>query len=451
MDAEVVVVGAGVAGLTAARRLEHAGRSVVVLEARDRVGGRTYTVDLPNGEPVDLGGQWVGPTQDRVLALIAELGIETFATYDDGELMARLATDAAPVRTTGATFGLPKHVLVEVGIAQQRLERMARSVPLDAPWRAAKAARWDGQTAESWITRNLRTKLGRQFWRLVVVAVFSCEATDVSLLHFAFYCHSGGLWDRLLGTTGGAQQDRIVGGAQTISTRMAASLSQARLGVRVRAIEHDADRVVVHHDGGRVTARRAVVAIPPTLAGRIEWRPGLGGTRSQLHQNVPMGSVIKTMTVYERPFWRDAGLNGQAVSLVDPVSVVFDNSPADASCGILLAFIEGRASHELRPLSTEARRRRVEDQLVVHFGSEARRSTHYVEQDWAAEELSGGCYGGRLTPGVWTQLGPALAAPIGPIHWAGTETSDVWSGYIDGAVRSGERTAREVHAALPPA
>jgi monoamine oxidase len=448
MDADVVVIGAGVAGLTAARQLERAGRTAIVLEARDRVGGRTYTVDLPNSVAVDLGGQWVGPTQDRVMALIGELGIETFGTYDEGETMVRLAADGAPVRANGQTFGLPKYVLVEVGIAQQRLERMARSIPLDAPWTASKAQQWDGQTAESWIRRNLRTRLGRQFWRLVVAAVFSCEATDVSLLHLLFYCHSGGLWDRLLGTTGGAQQDRIVGGAQTISTRVAASLRDVRLGAPVRAIEHGGGGVTVHHDHGRVTASRAIVAIPPTLAGRIAWHPGLGGMRSQLHQNLPMGSVIKTMTVYDRPFWRDAGLNGQAVSLIDSVSVVFDNSPADASCGILLAFIEGRASHELRPLGIEARRRRVEDQLVVHFGSQARNATDYVEQDWAEEEWSGGCYGGRLTPGVWTQLGPALASPIGAIHWAGTETADVWSGYIDGAVRSGERAAREVDAAL---
>ena len=442
---DVVVVGAGLAGLTAARRLQQAGRPVVVLEARDRVGGRTLNHTLADGTLVELGGQWVGPGQDRVLALLRELDIATFPTWDEGQNVAALKAGAGPKRFRGDTFGMPPHVLADVGLSQRRIESMARRVPLDAPWEAERAERWDGQTVETWLRRNVRTATGRDFWRLMVGAVFACEATDLSLLHFLFYCHSGGLLDSLLGTTGGAQQDRIVGGPQSVSERMAAELD-VRLEVPVRHIDHGEDGVVVHHDGGggSVTADAVVVAVPPTLAGRIGYAPGLGGRREQLTQNVPMGSVIKTMTVYDEPWWRAEGLSGQAVGVGRAIGVTFDNSPTDGSCGILLGFAEGRHAHELREQPPAARRALVAEDLASYFGPRARRSRDYVEKDWAEEEWSAGCYGGRLTPGVWTQLGPALRAPIGRIHWAGTETAAVWNGYMDGAVRSGERAAREV-------
>ena len=442
---DVVVVGAGVAGLTAARRLTEAGRSAVVLEARDRVGGRTLNHTLDNGVTVELGGQWVGPTQDRIVALIGELGLAMFPTHEAGDHLVGWDGAKQAKRYRGTTFGLPPHVVVDVAVAQRRLESMAREVPLDAPWQAAKASRWDGETAESWIRRNLRTPLGREFWRLVVCALFSCETTDLSLLHLLFYCHSGGLWERLLGTGGGAQQDRVVGGSQLVSIRMADALD-VRLDAPVRRIEHTADGVIVHHDGEGATLRAgaAIVAVPPVLAGRIDYRPALGGLRDQLTQNVPMGSVIKTMTVFERPWWRDEGLSGQAAGIGRQVTVVYDNSPPDASCGVLLGFIEGRASHEARRLSLDDRRALVARDLATYFGPRALDAVDYVERDWADEPWSGGCYGGRLTPGVWTQLGPALREPIGRIHWAGTETAERWSGYLDGAVRSGERAAAEV-------
>ena len=279
----------------------------------------------------------------------------------------------------------------------------------------------------------------------MVSAVFSCEATDLSLLHLLFYCHSGGLWNRLLGTGDGAQQDRVVGGSQVVSLRMAESLD-VRLGAPVRRIDQSHDGVTVHHDGAGspLRAASAIVATPPVLAGRIDYRPRLGGLREQLTQNVPMGSVIKTMTMYDRPWWRDDGLSGQAAGMGQAVGVVFDNSPTDASCGILLGFIEGKASHEARKLAPEERRQAVARDLAAYFGPRALDGIDYVEQDWAEEEWSGGCYGGRLTPGVWTQLGPALREPIGRLHWAGTETAERWNGYFDGAVRSGERAAVEV-------
>lgn len=446
---EVAVVGAGLAGLATARQLARADRSVVVLEARDRVGGRTLNHHLRDGSTVEVGGQWVGPQQRTILRLIRELGLDTHPTRDVGTHLSALRPGEEATAYTGDTFGMPPHVLVDVGIAQKRLESMASKVPLDAPWRAPKASSWDGQTLESWLRRNVRTSMGRQFLRTATAAVFACEAGELSLLSFLFYIRSGGMLDQLLGTTGGAQQDRVIGGTQLISERMAADLD-VRLSQSVRSIRHANGRAVLRTDDLEVSAERVVVAVPPALVPRISFDPPLSGQRMQLAQNMPMGSVIKTMTVYERPWWRDRGLSGQAIVIDGPISVVFDNSSHGSDLGVLLGFAEGRHAHELRALSLDARRRAVEDTLVRCFGGQARDSIDYVEKDWAAEEWSAGCYGGRLAVGAWCHYGDALRRPEGVVHWAGTETAEVHNGYMDGAVGSGHRAAAEVEAALVP-
>jgi len=444
-EVDVVVVGAGLAGLTVARELQRAGRSVCVLEARDRVGGRTLQHTFRDGIGVELGGQWVGPTQDRVLALVEELGLDTFPTFDDGEQVVLLKGDRK--RYTGDP-PLPLPSLVEVGMTQKRLERLARAVPLDAPWDAVRAVELDGQTVESWLRRSLRTSTAREFWRLVTQAVLSADASDVSLLHFCFYLHSGGMLDRLISVRHGAQQDRVVGGTQQLSERLAAIVGSVVTSAPVRRITQDDRGVTVHHDAGEVQGTRVVVTVPPTLAGRIDYVPALPAARDQLTQKMPMGAVVKCMALYDEPFWRRDGLSGQAASFELPVGVTFDNSPPDANFGVLLGFIEARHGRDASAMSAEGRRRLVLDSFQQYFGPKAADAIDYVDLDWSAEPYSRGCYGAHLAPGVWTQYGHALRRPVGRIHWAGTETADVWNGYMDGAIRSGERAAEEVLAAL---
>ncbi len=465
LEADVAVVGAGLAGLVAARRIAAAGARPLVIEARDRVGGRLLNEQLGDGKVAEIGGQWSGPTQHRIAALGAELGVGTFPTHDEGrhllELGGKLAsftghlTDARLELVRDLAKAISPLALADLEQARLRLDRMARQVPLDAPWSAPKAERWDGQTFATWIRRNARTAAARTLFELATEAVWAAEPSDVSLLHVLFYTHSGGGFNTLIGTGGGAQQDRFHGGSQRLALLMAEQLGdELLLGHPVRRIRHGDGSVVVEADeeagGGRlaVRARRAIVAIPPTLAGRVSYDPPLHGLRDQLTQRMPQGTVVKTMAVYDTPFWREQGLSGQAISEAGPARVVFDNSPPDGSPGVLLGFLEGRLARQLGARPAAERREAILAGHARLFGDRAARPERFLERVWAEEEWTRGCYGCLMTTGGWTEYGRALREPIGPLHWAGAETATVWNGYMDGAVQSGERAADEVLAAL---
>ena len=443
-EADVVVVGAGLAGLAAARRLKARDASVIVVEARGRVGGRVHNHDIGDGKVVEVGGQWIGPTQDRLAALAKELGIETFPTYGQGDNVMEYGGSLR--RYSGSIPRINPAVLIDVERAQRRLNHLARAVPLDAPWEAPNAARLDGQTLATWMRRNLATKPGRMLLELGVEAVWAAQPEDMSLLHVLFYIHSAGSLEMLFGTEGGAQQDRFVGGSQRVPIRMAEELGEERLvlGAPVRRIEHSQTGVTVHADGNELRGRRAIVAVAPTLAARIAYDPPLPGYRDQLTQRMPLGTVAKCMAIYDEPFWRAEGLSGQGTSDRGPVRLMFDNSPPDGSPGVLLGFLEGRRARELGRLPEQERRTAVIDCFARLFGPRAATPDAYVERLWAEEEWTRGCYGCHMPTGAWTNYGPALRPPIGPLHWAGAEYAQVWNGYMDGAVRSGDATAADV-------
>lgn len=460
IETDVAVVGAGLAGLVAARRLLAAGTEPVVMEARERVGGRLLNEEIGDGKVVEVGGQWIGPTQERLAALARELGVVTFPTHDEGrhliEMFGRRTsytgalTDARVGLLRDLARAIPPLALADLEQARARLDRMAREVPLEEPWMASKAAEWDRQTFATWVARNTRTEAAHSLFELATEAVWAAEPGDVSLLHVLFYTHSGGGFNTLVGTGGGAQQDRFHGGSQRLALLMAEQLGaeRVRLGAPVRRIEHGEGGVVVHADELTVRARRAIVAIPPTLAGRVAYDPPLPARRDQLTQRMPQGTVIKTMAIYERPFWREQGLSGQATSDAGPARVVFDNSPPDGSPGVLLGFLEGRLARQWGARPPAERRDAVLAGHARLFGELAWRPERFVERVWAEEEWTRGCYGCLMTPGGWTEYGRALRAPIGPLHWAGAETATVWNGYMDGAVQSGERAATEARQAL---
>lgn len=445
MSWDVVVVGAGLSGLAAARAVAAEGRSVVVVEARDRVGGRTEGGTLADGQWIELGGQWVGPTQDRMYALLDELGLRTVPTWNDGDIVFGLGRRTGRLAgRKGAVPRLNPVALADLAQGVTRFGRLARRTDLDAPWATASADRLDEQTLATWVRRNLRTPQARAYFELYSEAVLACQPADVSLLHALFYTRSGTDMDTLMAVDRGAQQDRIEGGSVLVSQRMAEGLD-VRLGQPVASVAQDATGVdVVTRDGERFRGSRVVVTLPPTLAGRLRYEPLLPSRRDQLTQKLPAGSVIKVYAVYPRPFWRDEGLNGQAGSDRGPVKVVFDNTPPGYDRGILMGFLEGAAAREWSARTPAQRRTAVVECLVRYFGPQAAEPVEYVERDWTAEEFTRGCYGAHFAPGVWTGFGDALREPVGRVHWAGAECSPVWNGYMEGAVLSGEATAREV-------
>jgi monoamine oxidase len=440
-DCDVIVVGAGLAGLTAARELSAAGLEVRVLEARDRVGGRTLSQPVSDHpeDIIEVGGQWVGPTQHEVLGLARELGIATYPTHATGKNLFEDGRGKLK-RYRGTIPMLPPHVMVDYGQADLRLKRLINRVDPAAPWEAEDAERLDEQSFATWIRRTAKTKTAREALTTAIRAVFSVEPADVSLLHVLFYAAAAGGWDDLLDTEGGAQQDRLAGGTQQLSVRMSEELGdRVMLSAPVRSIHSEGEGVVV----GELRSRRVIVAVPPVLAGRIDYDAPLPAPRDQLTQRMPMGSVIKCIAVYEEAFWRQDGLSGQAISLPGPAQVVFDNTPPNGSPA-LLAFLEGKDARELAHLSEAERRDAVLRCFQRLFGRRAAHPVLYVEKDWSAEPYSRGCYAGVFGPGAWTAYGRLLREPVGRIHWAGTETATRWMGYMDGAIQSGKRAAAEV-------
>src|SRR5262252_5872013 len=449
-EADVIVVGAGLAGLAAARHLQGAGYSVLVIEARDRVGGRVLNHSLGGGQVVDVGGQFVGPAQRHILGLAAELGVVTLPIFTSGLTILEFGGRRHSYRRAPMLSPLQ---LVDSGRAIVALQRMARRVPVDAPWRAAGAAAADSRTLADWARRNVRTRLGRFAVEAFSRGVLACEPGEVSLLHVLFYLRAAGGFRQLTEVAGAAQQDRFAGGSQLIALRMAERLGpdRVRLGAPVTRIEQEASRVVAHSAAGAVTGRRAVVAAPPALAGRIGYDPPLPADRDQLTQAAPMGSVIKCLAAYDEPFWRQAGYNGQATSDGPAARVTFDTGPPDGSPGVLLGFVTGAEARRLARAGPVQRRAEVLASFARYFGPAATRPADYAEHDWTADPWTRGCYGAHFPPGTWTQFGPALRRPVGLLHWAGTETATSWSGYMDGAVQSGERAAAEVLEALADA
>jgi monoamine oxidase len=443
-EADVCVVGAGLAGLTAARRLSQAGRSVVVLEARDRVGGRVWTKTSRNGVPVDMGACFIGPHHDRMHALTKEMGVSTFTTFVGGDNV--LATGGKVRRYRGDIPRVSPVALLSAAQAIARMNAMAKQVPVDAPWDAPKAAAWDALSVRAWLTAlHVPTRLARDLVEATVRACFATELSEVSFLNWLFLVHSADGVDALMNIAGGYQDSQFEGGVGQVPDAMAAELGDAVvLGAPVHAVRQGGDRVEVTSAGGDVTARRVVLTLPRALAAGIRFDPVLPADHALLIHQVPAGTEVKMVALYDEPFWRHEGMSGASVATDDQIEVTLDTGQPNHAQGVVAGYSAGPRARALAALDEAARREVFVRMLTTRLGPRAADPVEVLEQNWAEEEWTRGCSMGHFPTGVLSQYGRRLREPVGRLHWAGTETATTSYGAMDGAVRSGERVCEEI-------
>jgi monoamine oxidase len=436
---DVIVVGAGLSGLVAARRLAAAGVTLAVLEARDRVGGRTLSVPLGRGV-ADLGGQWITASQTRVLALAGELGLERFAQHREGQAVVVEDGPGSLWSRLGTALALGRQI--------RRIERMRRRVPLGQPDQAAEAARWDAMTLGDWLAR-VRSARARASLALLARLHFAAEPEELSLLHALHALQAG---SGLVGNeTLAGHEVRLAGGAQGLSLRLAGDLAALGVGVHlgrpVLRVEQSADAVALACADATYRARLVILAMPPVAIARLAVSPPWPAARLALHQGMTLGPVIKHVLAYERAFWRERGLSGEVYDAAGPVSAVVDHTDAAGAQPALQAFVLGAQARRLSALDAGARHQVIVQALVDALGPEAAQPVAHVEHDWSSDPWTAGCVG-LLAPGVLSRHHDALRAPVGRVHVAGSETALRWPSYMDGAVEAGERAAAEALARL---
>jgi len=444
IEADVCVVGAGYAGLTAARRLTQHGKTVAVLEARDRVGGRIWTTALADGTPIDRGGAWLAPYHDAIYALAAEVGVSAYKTWMRGS---HLLVDGDRIRRyKGLIPKISPLAVLTIARAQMKIDKLAKQVPLDAPWTAERAAEWDNQTVAQYLAANGITKgIGRELYEMAVRGLMTGDLDEVSYLHLLTLVHGHGSINNLFSIEKGGQDSLVVGGAGSIAQRVAAELGDAvHLNAPVRAIAQRDDRVEVTADDVVVSAARVVVASPPALNLEIAFDPVLPDDRVALYRGFEGGPETKTLVVYDEPFWRAAGFSGQTSEPGSVAETTLDASPASGTPGVIASFTFGPVAEQVDAMDPAQRRQAVLEALAARLGRRALSPVDYIETAWIHEQWTRGCSFAHLKPGVFTRYGHLIQEPFGRVHWAGTETSFVSHGAIDGAVRSGERAAAEI-------
>ena len=445
---DCAIIGAGLAGLVAARDLRNRGLGVVVLEARDRVGGRIENGVLADGQYVELGGQWIGAGHDAIFDLVERYGLRTIGIPAQGNLVVRVHGRLLEVPSAQDGEELTPFEVADLSQGLLRLRRLAHRLADDPAWVAANEA-WLQQNLRRWVRTNLRTGGAQARFGEVYEAAFGTMAPDATLLEGLRQINSGPSLETMIANNGGLNQQRVDGGMAALCDALAADLGDVvRLGSVVTKVTHDETAVVTLASGETIEARTVVSTLPPRLAVALEYDPPLPQWRRDVAEKVAPGNVIKAYLVYETPFWRERGLSGQSSSDEGAVRVTFDTTLADSTRGLLMGFFEGNEADSLARRPLEVRRRAFVESAVRAFGVEASEPVEYLERDWSAEQYTRGCHGAHFAPGIWTSNGPVLAAPDGCLYWAGAEYSTKFNGYMEGAVRSGEEVAATIAVAL---
>lgn len=454
IERDFCIVGAGFAGLTAALRLSQAGHAVVVLEARERIGGKVWTKYLSDGTPIDMGGTFLGPSQDRIYALLEELELEITPTPIHGDSYFvykneyyRYGEDVPEVDSES---------LDGVWDTLQKLSIMSLEVPNDAPWTCPKAKEWDSISLAEFLNDPVH-RLGQAalaMLRTLFIGLFTVELSEISLLYVLFQiAASGNDIEMQMKVEGGAEQDMVKGGMIKVAEKMRAKIDEGQrktkgdwliLSSPVSRISQDENGVAITSDKATVKAKQVVVAIPPALACDIEYRPSLPTERMELLKNMPAGHCMKFVTVYPESFWRQKGLSGEVTAPDEYLQMTLDTSPPDEKVGALMSFAFSTQATEMAEMPEEERYKHVITYMAKRFGLKGARPSHYFEHNWSTDPWTRGCHVAHMAPGVMTSYGHVIREPFGRIHWATSETSPLWNGNIDGAVRAGEYVAKKV-------
>ncbi len=382
-----------------------------------------------------------------IYALMDEFGVPEYKQYNDGDAM--MIVDGKKHRYGGTIpWTMSPWAVTNLGLGLLAVEKMCKAVPRETPWEAGDAEEWDRISLAEWLDKNTLSRPAREMLDMALAGPYTSAASEVSMLWVLLQMGSAGGPNFVISGKGGAQDARPVGGMGAIYGPMAAELGDAlHLSQPVKQITQDAEGVTVRADDVTVRARRAIVAIPLAIASSIVYEPMLPVDRAFLHQRMPSGAIFKTSVIYDEPFWRADGLSGQSASPGSLATLTIDACTDTGSPGVMCVITEGIAARRLGRLNEAERKAAIIGELVDRFGNRARTPLEYHEQNWTTERYSGGGMISHAPPGVLTQFGYTLREPCGRIHWAGTESSATMCGWIDGAIRSGERAATEVREA----
>ncbi|HEY9425152.1 MAG TPA: NAD(P)/FAD-dependent oxidoreductase [Microterricola sp.] len=444
IERDVVIIGAGASGLTAASELKKAGLTVAVLEARDRVGGRTWT-DHFDGHLIEIGGQWVSPDQDALIETLAELGLETYSRYRDGDSI-YIDRAGETRRFTGDIFPVGPATEAELVRLIDELDVLVAEIDPDQPWSHPRALEFDQVTFKAWLEDATADQEARDNISLYIgAAMITKPDYAFSLLQALLMAASAGSFSHLVDADF-ILDKRVVGGLQGVSIALAERLGDdVHLGQPVRTLRWSDDGVVaVTASGLEVHARRAVVAVPPPLVSRISYEPPLPRRQHQMHQHLSMGFVIKVHAVYETPFWREAGLSGTAFSPYELAHEAYDNSNHGDSNGTLVGFVSDRNADGVFELSAEERKERILESISHYYGEQTKQPLFYYESDWGSEEWTRGAYAASFDMGGLSRYGADQRTPVGPISFSCSDLAGKGYQHVDGAIRVGRETAAAI-------
>lgn len=439
---DVVVIGAGFSGLYAAYNLYKKGLKFTLLEARQRVGGRAYDFDIGFGHRLELGGQYICDEQKLINELLQELNLKTFPAWSRGDNFILLKDQVLKNTLSPAqNFGN------EIEEAIKKLEALLEVVPGATPWTCYESKEWDGITFQSWIVENLRTDVGRQFFRCLVNQAYSTEPEQISLLQMLWFLktsHGIPPW-----AVGGPQANRVLGGTERVATEMAVKVSKSlKFGEKVLGIYQDEEKVEVFTQNHRYQAKSALIAIPPQLINRIDFKPTLNPDLYRAFAAMQSGNAMKVQAIYKKPFWREKGLSGCGLTFDGPQTFTYDNSGPEGLPGVLLGFITASKATYWNQKSIEERRDAVLATWMKVFGEEVLQLEKYIEMDWMWESFTRGAHGCHFPPGVWNELGPALGGDhlprAGRVLFAASDLAKDWVGTLEGALQAGAHAVRQL-------